>query len=401
MKIALVRARYNPFGGAERFAARAMRALAADAAHATDIAVLARRWQDVEATDVAPAVRLVRCDPFYLGSVWRDASFAAAVRRRLEAERFDLVQSHERIVGLPIYRAGDGVHAAWLERRARAAGLSTRLAIAFNPHHRYLMRVERAMFEHAGVRVVICNSEMVRGEIAERFAIDRDKLVLIRNGVDLERFDPSARDLHRDPMRARLRIDDDAIVFAMVGSGFERKGVSLALQALRACPRAALVVVGDDKHRRRYEAEARSLGIASRVRFVGSVADPLPYHAMADCLLAPALYDPFPNAAMEALACGVPVIASDACGVAELLTDGIDGWVVGSGRVDALRVAMQAAIERDAPRSIAMRQAARRAAEPYSLAALSSSLLRLYRSLLASQTGASTVAGAVIDSPTH
>lgn len=383
MKIALVRARYNPYGGAERFAARAMRALSADPDHGTEVAVLARSWQDAESDGATTQpVRLIRCDPFYVGSVWRDASFAGAVHRRLDAERFDLIQSHERIVGLPIYRAGDGVHASWLERRARAGGTSTRLAIALNPHHRYLLRVERQMFEHAALRVVICNSEMVRNEIAGRFTIDPAKLTLIRNGVDLERFHPSARQVHRDVMRAKLTIDADATVFVMVGSGFERKGVAEALQAMRACPGAALVVVGNDKHRRHYEARASTLGIAARVRFVGPVADALPYHAMADCLLAPALYDPFPNAALEALACGVPVIASDACGVAELIDDGVNGRVVESGRVDALQAAMQAAVDIDEARAIDMRRAARAAAAPHPLGALSSALLALYRSLL-------------------
>ena len=351
MKIALVRARYNPYGGAERFAARALGALAADRDQTIEVAVLARRWQDGEA--LSTPVRLVRCDPFYVGSVWRDASFATAVHRHLRDERFDLVQSHERIVGLPIYRAGDGVHAAWLDRRARAAGASTRVAIAFNPHHRYLTRVERAMFEDPSLHVVICNSEMVRREIVDRFAIAAHKLVLIRNGS------------------------------RWIGSGFERKGVGPALRALRDCPDAALVVVGDDKHRARYEADATRLGVAGRVRFVGSVMDPLPYYAMADILLAPTLYDPFPNAVLEALACGLPVIATDACGAAEILEEDISGWVVPAGEHEALTVAMQIAGDCHANRRAVMRSAARQAAAPHSLAALSMALIALYRAVLA------------------
>lgn len=382
MKIALVRARYSPFGGAERFAARALAALAADA-DGVDVAVLARRWADVEAAGALPTgVRLVRCDPFYVGSVWRDASFAKAVHRRLAVERFDLVQSHERIVGLPIYRAGDGVHAAWLERRARAAPFATRLGIALNPHHRYLLATERAMFAHPALRTVICNSEMVRAEIAGRFAIDPAKLVLIRNGVDLVRFDPSVAARDDGATRRRLALADDATVFVMVGSGFERKGVAAALTALAACADAALIVVGGDRHRDRFEALATQLGVAARVRFVGPVDDPLPYYAAADAMLAPALYDPFPNAALEALACGLPVVASDACGVAELLDGGDAGWVVPTGDVDALVDAMREAIACGAERRGTMRRAARAAAEPHSLAALSAALMALYRTLL-------------------
>ena len=384
MKIAFVRARYNPFGGAERFAARAMTALAAERERPVNVAILARSWSGLVEGDAVGGrgARLVRCDPPYVGSVWRDASFAAAVRRHLRRERFDLVQSHERIVGLPIYRAGDGVHAAWLERRGRAASPMTRLGIALNPHHRYLVRVEKAMFEHPALRVVICNSTMVRDEIAVRFRIDPDRLVLIRNGVDLDRFHPSARDIHRHALRERLGIADATTVLLMVGSGFERKGVGAALEALAACPEAVLVVVGDDKHRQRYEARAVALRIADRVHFVGPTTDPLPFHAMADCFVAPTLYDPFPNAALEALACGLPVVTTDACGIAELIVDGRNGWVVPSHDVDALTVALQRAIAVPVEARHGLRDAARRTAEPYSLAALSTALIGLYRRLL-------------------
>ena len=385
MKIALVRARYNPYGGAERFVARALRALADERDEPPEVAVLARSWKDVEAApadDELPAIRLVRCDPFYIGSVWRDASFARAVRAQLQNESFDLVQSHERIVGLPIYRAGDGVHASWLERRARIVDVPTRLGMRLNPHHHYLMRIERAMFEHPDLRAVICNSTMVRREIAERFLISSDRLVLVRNGVDLDRFHPDARRVHRDAMRGALGIARDARVFVLVGSGFERKGVRQALEALHGVNEAVLIIVGGDKHRSRYEAEAACLGIATRIRFVGPVADPLPYYAMADVFLLPTIYDPFPNAALEALACGLPVLTTDACGAAELIDEGLNGWVVASGRSEPLREAMQLATTLDAAQRDAMSRAARRAAEPYSLAALSAALLSLYRSLM-------------------
>lgn len=381
MKIALVRARYNAFGGAERFAARALTALAAETDGALDLAVIARAWQ---AEQGGQATRLVRCDPFYLGSVWRDAGFARAVHRQLRREHFDLVQSHERIPGLPLYRAGDGVHAAWLERRARAGGIATRIAIAFNPHHRYLAAAERAMFEHPALEAVICNSHMVRHEIAERFAIANDKLVLVRNGVDLERFHPAARDLHREPMRAALDVPPAARVLLLVGSGFERKGVRVALDAMRGLDDAVLVVVGSDKHARDYRDAATHVGVAGQVRFVGAVVDPLPYYAMADLFVLPTLYDPFPNAALEALACGLPLVTTEACGAAELV-DQRFGRIVPVGDATALREAIGSLLALDATQWAAMREGARSAAEPLSLAALSGALLALYRRLLANR----------------
>ena len=168
----------------------------------------------------------------------------------------------------------------------------------------------------------------------------------------------------------------------LVGSGFERKGVDAALNALRAVPEAALVVVGTDKHARRYRARAEALGVASRVRFTGPVDDPLPYLAMADVFVLPTLYDPFPNAALEAWACGLPVLTSDASGAAELVVEGRNGWVVPGADPGALEAAMRDAAYRDVGRSAAMHAAARRTAEPLSLTALADALVSLYRRLL-------------------
>ncbi len=79
----------------------------------------------------APNHPVLTCNPFHVGRLWRDWSFARCVQRALARERFDLVQSHERIPGCDIYRAGDGVHATWLELRGRtqsAAGAARRRA---------------------------------------------------------------------------------------------------------------------------------------------------------------------------------------------------------------------------------------------------------------------------------
>src|SRR2546430_8057383 len=104
MHVALVRQRYSAHGGAERFIERARGALSEQGVAVT---VLAREW-----TGDPGAV--VRCDPFHVGRVWRDWSFARAVCREVARRPFDLVQSHERIAGCDIYPPGDRGHAPWL-----------------------------------------------------------------------------------------------------------------------------------------------------------------------------------------------------------------------------------------------------------------------------------------------
>src|SRR5215470_5265159 len=190
MRIAVIRQRYNPYGGAERFLVRAIEALAAQGAQVT---VVAREWREPAGAPDAPA-RVLRVDPFYVGRLWRDWGFARAVCARLASERFDLVQSHERLSGCDVYRAGDGVHRQWLENRARVDGPLARLAARLSPYHRYVLGAERRMFASARLRAVICNSRMVRDEIRRHFDIPNEKLQVIYNGIDLDAFAPRLRD---------------------------------------------------------------------------------------------------------------------------------------------------------------------------------------------------------------
>ena len=113
MKLALVRQRYNPFGGAERFIERAIASLERQGIEAV---LITREWR------AAGGQRVLIVDPFNAGRLWRDVSFSRSVRALLTREKFDLVQSHERIPGCDLYRAGDGVHRQWLEHRAAEAG---------------------------------------------------------------------------------------------------------------------------------------------------------------------------------------------------------------------------------------------------------------------------------------
>ena len=360
MRIALVRQRYNPYGGAERFVERALEALERTGAEVT---VIARRWS------AAPGRRVLRVDPPYLGSLWRDAGFARAARVAWEREGFDLVQSHERIPGCAIYRAGDGVHRQWLDNRLAAASLAQRAAIRASPYHRYLCEAERQLFAHPQLRAVICNSQMVRAEIERHFALPAERLRVIYNGVDLAYFEPPAR---RVP-GARTR-------FLFVGSGFARKGLDTALRALARLRDAELVVAGRDRHARRYAALAARLGVAERVQLLGGVDDVRTLYAAADCFILPTLYDPFPNAALEALAMGLPIIVSRQCGASELARENVNGWLCDAGDVSALSAAMQRAA--DTTGRDARSAAARAAAEPHGVDAMAQALTALYASLM-------------------
>ena len=371
LRLAVVRQRYTPHGGAERFVERALGSLAGRGA---EVSILARGWES------GGSARITVVDPFYMGRLWRDAGFARAARSAWQAGGFDLVQSHERIPGCEIYRAGDGVHRQWLANRRVYATPLERLGLALSPYHRYVCAAERAMFEHPRLRAVICNSRMVRDEILRHFRVAPEKLHVMYNGVDTAHFHPRERAALRERERARLGVATHETLLAFVGSGFARKGLETLLAAMHAAGGALrLVVVGRDRELPRFVTQSRNAGLGERVSFVGGVEDVRPYYAAADALVLPTHYDPFPNVVPEALAMGIPAIVSDQCGAAEIIVDGESGYVCRAGDTQALADLLRG-LSGMADRS-RLEAGARRAIEPLSLDAMTSRLLQLYAKL--------------------
>jgi UDP-glucose:(heptosyl)LPS alpha-1,3-glucosyltransferase len=336
MRLGVVRQRYTPFGGAERFVERAIDALLERGVH---VCIYTRRWPQARTGRIEPVI----CNPFYVGSLWRDAGYAAAVRKALAKDRPDIVQTHERIAGCDIFRAGDGVHRVWLEERMRAGGTGERMRIAANPYHRYVLNAEARMFADPSLKAVICISQMVKDDVRTHFHVPDDRLHVIYNAVDPREFGPDVR-RDRAATRARLGLADDHVAFLLVGSGYARKGVPAAIRALARVPDAArLVVVGRDKEPARYEALARRAGVRDRVVFAGPQQDPRPFLGATDAFVLPTLYDPLSNAVLEALACGLPVVTSRRCGAGEIVVAHGAGWICDAvddaalaGHMDAL-----------------------------------------------------------------
>ena len=373
INVALIRSRYTPFGGAERFVESALGALAEKGVTLT---LITREWN-------GPAERsVILCNPFHIGRLWRDWGFARSVRRTLAGENFALVQSHERIAGCDVFRAGDGVHAAWLEARNRTRSPLARFATWLSPWHRYMLSAEAQMFADPRLQAVICISRMVANDIRRIFHVPEEKLHVIYNGIDSENFTPKLRDVHRDSLRENLSIPPHAVVYLFVGSGFDRKGVRQLLAAFAKLPgeQSHLVIVGKDRKQNMYEAQAMALGIGERVRFCGPQRNVHPFYGAADVFVLPTLYEPLSNAVLEALASGLPVITSASCGAAELITHGVNGFVCDALDIDALATHMSALMK--PPLRDSASRAARTSVQHLTLSDMSTKYLQLYQSLL-------------------
>lgn len=370
-RLAIVRQKYRPDGGAERFVSRALEALEQQD---LDLNVITREWQG----DANPHWRIHLCNPMKFGRISRERGFAQAARALWQKEHFDLVQSHERIPGCDIYRAGDGVHRRWLLQRARLLPEWRRKWLFSNRYHRYVMCAERAMYAAPELKAVICNAEMIKQEIIDDFSVPADKISVIYNAIDNQKFLP-AGEQQRQQLRAQLQLPQQAHCLVFVGSGFERKGLAAAIRAV-AETESYLLVVGKDKAEQRYRALAQSLGCGHRVRFMGVQQQTLPFFQAADALLLPTLYDPFPNVILEAMSCGLPVITSTTCGGAEFITPGENGFVSDALDIRALTEAIDA-LPRQALGS-AMGETARQRIMSATPAHLSQQLIGLYQRLL-------------------
>jgi UDP-glucose:(heptosyl)LPS alpha-1,3-glucosyltransferase len=374
MHLAIVRQRYTPYGGAERFVEGALEALLE---RGIAITLYTREWPQTRLQLIEPIV----CNPFHLGRLWRDWSFARAVCRAVASKPPDLVQSHERLLCCDVYRAGDGVHRAFLDERLRTASPLRRWLTEAAPYHRYVVGVERRLFASPVLRAVICNSKMVRDEIHERFGMPEDKLPVIYNAVDSGAFSPDLR-RHRSAMRAALHIAEEATVFLLVGSGYARKGVARAIEALARLPADChLIVVGRDKALGAYKRIARRHGVRGRVMLLGPQDETKPFYGAADAFVLPTFYDPCPNAALEAMACGLPVITSTKCGAAELVLEHNAGLVCPARDIDALAGHMTTLVDPQVRSAMGAR--ARDAVLPLTPEAMTLQLALLYRDLLA------------------
>lgn len=372
MKLAIIRQRYNPHGGAERFISRALTALKRQGT-TVSLHLIARKWEPIE------GIQFHACRPFYLGRVTRDLGFALQACKITQRLDVDLIQSHERLSCCDIYRAGDGVHREWLKQRSRQLNILGRLLLQINPYHLYVKTAERRVFESKRLKAVICNSQMVKNEILDYFRIDERKLHVIPNGIDTQAFHSDLKQ-QRDQYRKQRQIPLQATVYLFVGSGYQRKGLQQTIEAFANLPpQAYLVVVGYDKHEQYYRNLAKKLNIDKQVLFFGSQADVKIFYALSDVFVLPTLYDPFPNAVLEAMACGLPIITSKKSGAAEMLAEGTAGFICDAWDIENIALAMQQLQDRELADT--MGKAARVVAERYDWKMIGNSLTHLYQSL--------------------
>jgi UDP-glucose:(heptosyl)LPS alpha-1,3-glucosyltransferase len=307
LAIAFVRRGYSQSGGAEGYLKRLARGVL-DAGHDVHL-ITTNDWPQTE----WPFGTLHRLH--YQSAI----AFANELKQMRPGIPCDILMSLERVWDCHVYRAGDGVHRAWLNRRRKFEVPLQRFIRRLNHKHRDILQLEEALFTNRGACRVIVNSHMVKSEIVDLYHYPADKIDIVQNGVPLEkfRFDPELREKSRTDLK--LKPDQIALLFA--GSGWERKGLLFAIEAMQLCRnRNMRLLVAGRGNQRSYKSK--------RVQFLGEVPDLVRIYAAADIFILPTIYDPFSNACLEGLACGLPVITTRANGFSEIIEDGVHGSIV-------------------------------------------------------------------------
>jgi len=230
--------------------------------------------------------------------------FDGKAQKWLRENKPDVIFGMERTSFQTHYRAGSGVHAAYLKRRSNQESWFKQLSFRINPLHRTILGLEKRAFEHPDLQRLFVNSRMVREEISELFDINLKKLAIVHNGVDWEAAHATAPNL-------------DQFHFLFVGNDYKRKGLGWLLRALVGLDNYKLTVVGRDKNEATFRRLAEKLKI--NAHFAGLQRDLYPFYLAADCLVLPTIYDPFANVTLEALAHGLFVITSPMNGGKEIL----------------------------------------------------------------------------------
>jgi len=310
------------------------------------------------------------------------ASIGPIKRLQREGFDFDLIDAH--------YYYPDGVAAAWLARYFKKPLSITARGTDLNLITQY--RLPRRMMQWAAGRadasIGVCSALV---DVLREWRVNPQRLHVMRNGVDLQRFHRHAE----TGLRASVGLQaGQGPLLVSVGHLIERKGHHLVIEALAALlpthPQARLVVIGEGPERAALQALIQKLGVQAQVTLTGSLPQTeLPrWYSSADVLVLASSREGWANVLLEAMACGTPVVATNIWGTPEVVARPEAGELVAERTGAALALGVQRLLAR-APKA----ESVRAYAEGFSWDETSRAQLTLFRRMAA--RGLATAPGGV------
>jgi len=236
----------------------------------------------------------------------------------------------------------------------------------------------RRMARWANGFIAISND--VETAIVKTIGPVQDRIAIISNGVDMRRYQSST---DRFATRRALGFTEDDILYTVVGTLKEQKGHRYLIEAvtplIARTPRLHILIVGDGELRGSLEAQVRAAGIETNIHFLGNRSDVAALLAASNVFVLPSLWEGLPMALIEAMASGLPVIATLVSGSQQVVEQGRSGILVPPGEVTPLRQAMEDLLADPERARLLGKAAQRRIEEAYSARRQAEEHLVLYR----------------------
>ena len=270
-----------------------------------------------------------------------------------------------------------------------AAMLAGRPVVVHTDHGRQFPDKRRYMWMEwlasKAVAGIISVSNDNKASLVKHEHISADKISVIPNGIDNKKYQPKVNGRLK---RAALGLEPDAWpVLGWCGRMSPEKGLSVLLRSLpdvvRQYPRVRLLLMGDGTLRKELEDQAEQEGVASHVRFLGARADVPEVLQLLDLFVLPSLREGLPLVLLEAMAAGIPIVATDVGGNHQAVTDGVTGYLVPSENPAALARAINQLLDDDTTRRRFSSEAQRRFAEQFTISRMVERYDEVYRQCLA------------------
>lgn len=318
MKLAFCLFNYFPFGGLQR---DFLRIAMACVARGHDVHVFTAEWNGERPSGLTIHVLPVRGWSNHA----RAMSFAKAVEKQLKQSSYDRVIGFNKMPHLDFYYAADVCYQA----RVRA---TKPWWVRLTPRYRTWVALESAVFAASQSTQILLIAPNQQAIYEACYHTEANRFHLLPPGIAHDRRAPVNAASTRQQVRSSFSIPPDHILWLMVGSSFNTKGVDRAIAALAALPQALrsrshLWVIGQDEPGH-YQEQAMSLGVHSRVRFLGGRQDVPRFLLAADVLIHPARHENTGTVLLEALVAGLPVITVGACGYAHFVEESGAGVVL-------------------------------------------------------------------------
>ncbi len=277
--------------------------------------------------DIRPGIFLHRIPIFPVSSPGKNLSFALKTPVIISKLGLDLVQSMERIWSQDIFRASDGINPIQIQEKY--PNLLWRTFKTLGPRRQVLSLLERRIFQKGGAKWFITNSNLVKNQIIQYYKVPLERISVIYNSVDTNRFNMSAKSAYRSMVRRELGIGPDDRLILFAGNDFQRKGLALLIEAMaRTKDRSIKLLVAGSDPPGHYQRLASKCGMGDNILFVGHHKCPEKLYGTADIFALPTRYDAFANVCLEAMACGTPVITTKTNGAAEIIENGKEGYIL-------------------------------------------------------------------------